>query len=700
MRYRVRAVVIASVVCLFTLWSMPAKTQENAAETETSEKVQPATSGNPEFAITTQDPTVPVDQLELLLKPLTLAELENESAAWLILLKTKVQQVSDAEIAIKRQNESINKQQEAADALKNAQESLSKAEEQLKSAAPGSSEYEEATKKFEEAKDNLQKAQDSIQAAQEAKKDIQQDSNLKDAIDKAKETEVLDRGKVDLDKLRSQREQLTAGSLAYDNATQKIDRLEAAIKDFEDAQNKQKETVPDSAEFEAATQQLETAQKNLLTIVDEVEGVKTQDTTEKSSQELNQTEAALNNTQIDGDGSTKVAGSVDSLKDQESIQQQGDKLEQAAENLDKNAQEEAELKNQLVATVTELQSERTALVDRFKVVLDELERKGGTPDSYKKYIEAISIITIDLQDTEGAGVRIMSWLQSEEGGIRWAINIGKFVGIIGVSFFVSQSLGNIVNKSLQQLNGGSELLRQFIVMVVKRGGVVVGVLLALTALEVSLGPILALVGGASFVLAFALQSNLGNFASGLMIMFNKPFDIGDEVKLGGIWGYVDSISLASTKISGFTGQMYVIPNNTVWSGMIENLSHGDIRMVSLLLRVGLEEDLTRVRNLLMEILTSHPKVLENPKPSTFLWNYEGYYMTMYVGAWATHADFWYVYDELIQMIQERFNQENIPVAAHEIQYMVELENHRNGSSRHTTPSFPAPENLTYQSYDG
>lgn len=77
----------------------------------------------------------------------------------------------------------------------------------------------------------------------------------------------------------------------------------------------------------------------------------------------------------------------------------------------------------------------------------------------------------------------------------------------------------------------SELFRDFTVITIKRGVLVLGALLALASLGVSLGPVLALVGGASFVLAFALQSNLGNFASGLMLLVSKPFDVGDEVRV-------------------------------------------------------------------------------------------------------------------------------------------------------------------------
>ena len=142
---------------------------------------------------------------------------------------------------------------------------------------------------------------------------------------------------------------------------------------------------------------------------------------------------------------------------------------------------------------------------------------------------------------------------------------------------VSGQLAKLTDRLLSRIPGVSSLLRQFAVMIVGRGVLIVGGLVALALLGVNLGPILALVGGASFVLAFALQSNLGNFASGLMILVTKPFDVGDEVKIGGTWAWVDSINLANTKLKGWYGEPIVLPNNTVWSSQISNLTANKTR---------------------------------------------------------------------------------------------------------------------------
>ncbi|WP_414551737.1 hypothetical protein [Anabaena sp. CCY 0017] len=99
------------------------------AEETGIEKVKPLTSGDAQVAMTTIEPNIPVDELRLLVKPLTLEELQNETAAWLLLLKEKVRKISHAEIAIKRQNQTIKKQQEATYALEQAKQALTAAKE-------------------------------------------------------------------------------------------------------------------------------------------------------------------------------------------------------------------------------------------------------------------------------------------------------------------------------------------------------------------------------------------------------------------------------------------------------------------------------------------------------------------------------------------------------------------------------------------
>ena len=348
-----------------------------------------------------------------------------------------------------------------------------------------------------------------------------------------------------------------------------------------------------------------------------------------------------------------------------------DQLEAVEAQLEEAAAAEEDVKQELVLEVTQLQTEQTAIADRFKVILDAMDQRGGNTEGYRQYIDAISGIEIDLNDTQGLVVRLMGWVRSEEGGLRWAKNVGIFVGIVSLSAIVAWVGGGWLESLFLKTSFASELMENFLVMIFRRGTVVVGILLGLTALEVSLGPLIALLGGASFVLAFALQSNLGNLASGLMLMINKPFDVGDEVKVSGMWVLVESISLANTTFRSWDNELISVPNNTVWNSNIYNLTHAPFRKVKHKLRLNVNEDLTRVKELLVEIVKSHPKVIQDKYIGTYIYWYQEDHIPITIACWATKDDYWYVWEDTLIMIQERFKEEGIKIAIPtqvEIQY--------------------------------
>ena len=544
--------------------------------------------------ISTKDIEIPVDELKLLLKPLTLAELEIEAAAWLQLLKAKVREISDAEIAIKRKNRQFKKEEEVVKALEKAKKKLEEAEKLQKNATEGSSEYEEASKKVEEAKEALEKAQAAVQEAEEVKEKIYEDESIKKAVEAAED----------------QKEE------AEDQKGREIEEEEYS-EDFNKEDNESDKP----------------------------------DATEEAAEEIEEVAAELK----EGEGSDR-APSV------ETVTEKKEELEEAAEKLQDKAEEDSKVKTQLVVNVTELQQQQTAIVDRFKTVLEELNKKGGQSELYHKYIQAISGIEIDVTDTKSMGVRLIGWLESEEGGLRWAVNIIKFLGIVIVSIIISQMMSASIDYAIQRVGETSAILRDFLIRLVKRGGIVVGILLGLTALEVSLGPVFALLGGASFVLAFALQSNLGNLASGLMIMLYKPFDVGHRVEVNGISGKVQSINLASTKIRTFDRKIVTIPNNKVWGDNIINKTATGIRGAILPIRVSMKQNTDWVEEILMEIAKSHELVLEKPKTRTFITEYGEYYIELGLLFYAPEDDYWPVRGDLMRSIKERLEQEGIFLA--------------------------------------
>ena len=207
-----------------------------------------------------------------------------------------------------------------------------------------------------------------------------------------------------------------------------------------------------------------------------------------------------------------------------------------------------------------------------------MEAKGGDGKPYRLYIASIGGIKIDVTDRTATLARISGWLSSDEGGLRLARDVGTFLAYIIGSIIVARIVRMILRRVMSRDHVTSHLLRDFIISSSGRVIVAIGFLLALSALEVNLAPLLAVIGAAGFVVAFALQGTLSNFASGLLIMVFKPFDVGDEVEVGGgIKGKVTHVTIFSTYIRTDDGLVKIVPNDNIWKNVIVNQTTGVVK---------------------------------------------------------------------------------------------------------------------------
>lgn len=232
----------------------------------------------------------------------------------------------------------------------------------------------------------------------------------------------------------------------------------------------------------------------------------------------------------------------------------------------------AEAKTALLQDINKLREQRTALIDRTNVVLKELVTKGGDSKAYDTYITAVSGIKIDVKDASAAWSLVRGWITSPQGGIRWGVNIVLFVVTLLVFKVVSSLVGAAVRRAVRVSKGVSNLLLDFLVNSCRKAVFLVGLVVALSMLEVDIGPFVAAIGAVGFVVGFALQGTLSNFAAGIMILLYRPYDLGDTVTVAGVNGKVESMSLVSTTIKSAT-ETVVVPNNSIWGGAIKQ-HHG------------------------------------------------------------------------------------------------------------------------------
>jgi small conductance mechanosensitive channel len=216
-------------------------------------------------------------------------------------------------------------------------------------------------------------------------------------------------------------------------------------------------------------------------------------------------------------------------------------------------------------------------------------------------------------------------------------------------------------KALKLSGSKSQLLSNFLNNVVNKLVMLAGFLIALSALEINVGPIMAIVGAAGFVVAFALQGTLSNFASGIMMMVYRPFDIGDVINVAGIQGSVKSMNLVSTTIATPDNRQMVIPNNSIWGDVITNVTASDTRRVDMTFGIGYGDDITKAQNIIEDILSAHPLVLNDPAPVVKLNELADSSVNFVCRPWVNTGDYWDVYWDVTRGVKDRFDAEGISI---------------------------------------
>ncbi|WP_085757667.1 mechanosensitive ion channel family protein [Oceanicoccus sagamiensis] len=282
-------------------------------------------------------------------------------------------------------------------------------------------------------------------------------------------------------------------------------------------------------------------------------------------------------------------------------------------------------------------------------------------------IKSTGDITTGILDKGVVTGLFAEWFDEAQTTIRenGAVIIFKLF-IFSLVIFIFKMLANIVGKLVERSVSTSSLqlsnlLQDMIISSASRIVLITGVLIALSQVGFSLGPLLAGLGVAGFIVGFALQDTLGNFASGMMILIYRPFDNGDLIETGGVLGTVASMNLVSTTLLTIDNQTMIIPNNKIWGDVIKNITNQRHRRVDMVFGIGYGDDIEKTEKVLHDIVTSHDKVLPLPETTIRLHKLNDSSVDFIVRPWVNTADYWDVYWDITREVKMRFDREGISI---------------------------------------
>lgn len=324
---------------------------------------------------------------------------------------------------------------------------------------------------------------------------------------------------------------------------------------------------------------------------------------------------------------------------------------------------------------TEQKAEVMALKERLDqsssslaVSAGMLETLGQDVTAFKQTLFSVSgDITQDVLNFSVASNLLQGWLnvikdQTINNGPSLTFKILVFVFILFLASLVAKIVTKIISKTVKASKlQFSQLLQDFFISLSSKVVFALGLLIALSQLGFELGPLLAGFGIAGVIIGFALQDTLSNFASGMMILIYRPFDVGDLINAANVTGRVSHMSLVSTTIKTLDNQRLIVPNNKIWGDTINNITAEHQRRVDMIFGISYSDNVEHAETILKSIVEQHPKVQEHPEPIVKLHTLGESSVDFVVRPWVNPDDYWEVYWDITRAVKIRFDAEGISI---------------------------------------
>ncbi|MDC6389509.1 mechanosensitive ion channel [Maribacter sp. PR1] len=207
----------------------------------------------------------------------------------------------------------------------------------------------------------------------------------------------------------------------------------------------------------------------------------------------------------------------------------------------------------------------------------------------------------------------------------------------------------IIKKLMKVLRNGmsrqeyDKSLQKFLLSLAKWALTIFLIITVISTLGVETTSLAAVIAAAGLAIGLALQGSLSNFAGGVLIIIFKPYKIGDLIEAQDELGHVKEIDIFTTKLVTPQNKLAIIPNGAMANGNIVNYTTEGKMRVDTVIGVGYDEDIKKTKEVLMEVLTSNPKVLSDPAPSVNVSELADSSVNFAVRPYCKPEDYWSVY---------------------------------------------------------
>lgn len=239
------------------------------------------------------------------------------------------------------------------------------------------------------------------------------------------------------------------------------------------------------------------------------------------------------------------------------------------------------------------------------------------------------------------------------------LDITQAALLLIVGYIVARALSNLILRlNLANITPHSQTLIKRGVFYLVMGLMVVS---ALKQLGFDLGVLLGAAGILTVAIGFASQTSASNLISGLFLMMERPFSIGDVIRVEQTVGEVISIDLLSVKIRTFENLYVRVPNESMIKTQVTTLTRFPIRRADLMVGIAYKEDIERVKTVLNAVADKNPLCLTEPVPLFIILGFGTSSIDLQFSVWAKRENFLKLKNSIYQEIKEAFDENNIEI---------------------------------------
>ena len=225
-------------------------------------------------------------------------------------------------------------------------------------------------------------------------------------------------------------------------------------------------------------------------------------------------------------------------------------------------------------------------------------------------------------------------------GVEFLPRLGSAVIVMALGYFIAGWAARAVRGVLTRTKHVDYTVVPVLATVVRYAILILVLVAALGQLGVQTTSLLAVLGAAGLAIGLALQGTLQNIAAGIMLLYLRPFRIGDYIETPAVSGTVKEIGLFVTHLDTGDGLYFFAPNSSLWNVPLKNYTRNPRRMMNIQFGISYTSDPAEARRVILAMAEADQRLLKDPPPRVFVEKYGESAVTITFQAWAPNAAFW------------------------------------------------------------